>query len=286
MTIASLMDSQKLTTKIRLHFGIVDGFSVENMLKFYTLREKIRNDVEFNFYNAKRVETEFKGIHPKGNALCARLLLPELLPEDVERLIIFDTGDVLILRDLSEMYNWDMDNKIYTGVLDPGVMKYGVISKKRLKVYINVGNYLIDVKKAKIERMYDKFFEKKNAYRGSMIADQEILNDVAYNKIGYMPIKFGISAPFRNDNNWDKPPYNTEYKYVERVELNEKYPFLPKTVNEMNLQAYNPVVIHQWNGKWMNGNGLSIYRRIAQNYIKLAGIWDEMCQKLPGYCKK
>ena len=129
--------------------------------------------------------------------------------------------------------------------------------------------------------MYDKFFENKNAYRGSMIADQDILNDVAYGKIGFFPMKFGIIAPFTNDKNSDKPPYNTQYKFVERVGLNEKYPFLPKTVNEMILQAYNPVVIHQWNGKWMDGNGLSIYRRIAQNYIKLAGIWDEMCQKLP-----
>ena len=99
-------------------------------------------------------------------------------------------------------------------------------------------------------------------------------------------MKFGIIAPFTNDKNSDKPPYNTQYKFVERVGLNEKYPFLPKTVNEMILQAYNPVVIHQWNGKWMDGDGLSIYRRIAQNYIKLAGIWDEMCQKLKKKKKK
>ena len=74
MTIASVMDSQKPRTKIRLHFAVVDGFSAINMLKVYLLRERIREDVEFNFYNAKRAEIEFQGIHPKGNALCARLL--------------------------------------------------------------------------------------------------------------------------------------------------------------------------------------------------------------------
>ena len=54
----------------------------------------------------------------------------------------------------------------------------------------------------------------------------------------------------------------------------------------MNAQAYNPVIMHQWNGKWMDGDGLTIYRRIAQYYIKYAGIWNEMCEKYPGYCKK
>ena len=54
----------------------------------------------------------------------------------------------------------------------------------------------------------------------------------------------------------------------------------------MNLQGFNPVIIHQWNSKWIQGAGLTIYRRIAQYYIKYAGIWDEMCQKHPGYCKK
>ena len=32
------------------------------MLKVYLLRERIREDVEFNFYNAERAEIEFQGI--------------------------------------------------------------------------------------------------------------------------------------------------------------------------------------------------------------------------------
>ena len=113
MTIASIMDSQNIETKLRIHIGVVDKFPVEKMIKIYALRERIRNDVEFNFYNAKRVETELKGIHTKGNGVMAKLLLALLLPIDVERIIILDTGDLLVLRDLSEMYKWDMKNKTY-----------------------------------------------------------------------------------------------------------------------------------------------------------------------------
>ena len=78
MTLASIMDSQSLKTKIRLHFAVVLNFTAENMLKIYSLREKIRNDVEFNFYNAEKVETDFKGVHPKGPGAIAKILLPHL----------------------------------------------------------------------------------------------------------------------------------------------------------------------------------------------------------------
>ena len=37
MTLASIMDSQSLKTKIRLHFAVVLNFTAENMLKIYSL---------------------------------------------------------------------------------------------------------------------------------------------------------------------------------------------------------------------------------------------------------
>ena len=198
-TIASIMDSQKSDTKLRLHFAVVEGFSVENMIKIYTLRDRIRDDVEFNFYNAKKVETDLSNTNPKGNAANAKLIIPELLPNDIERIIILDLGDVLVLRDLSEMYNWNMEDKIYYGVLGDGVTKYGLFSKKELDIYVNTGSLLVDVKKAKSEKIYEKIFENKNLYKPSELFDQDFLNDVGYGKIGYLPMKFGLKGPFSED---------------------------------------------------------------------------------------
>ena len=86
MTLASIIDTQKPRTKLRLHFAVVLGFNAENMLKIYSLREKLREDVEYNFYNAKIVENDFKGMHPKGPGAVAKILLPHLLPDDIEKL--------------------------------------------------------------------------------------------------------------------------------------------------------------------------------------------------------
>lgn len=287
MTLASIIDSQKLSTKLRLHFAVVLEFNAKNMLKIYSLREKIREDVEFNFYNAKQVENDFKGMHPKGPGAVAKILLPHLLPDDIERLLVFDTGDVLVLRDLSEMYNWNITNYLYMGAPDPCIGKKSKISKKRLKVYINIGHYLLNVKKIKQKNMYEKYLKYKDVYT-NVICDQDLLNDIAQDEIGYLPVKYGLFSPFLNDS--DSDTLNSRNQY-ERYKMNEAKlkntsSYIPKNSNEYFKLSYNPVVIHQWNGKWKYGAGLSIYRRLVQNYIKIAGIWDELCLKLPGYCKK
>ena len=156
ITTTSVIDSQKSTTKLRLHFSVVNNFKSKDMIKIYSLRYRIREDVEFNFYDASRVERDLISISRKGPGLAAKLLLPQLVEDDVKRLILIDNGDVLVLRDLSVMYNWDMKNNIYMGSPDTGIGVFGKISKKILKVYINVGHYLIDIKKVKEKNIYTK----------------------------------------------------------------------------------------------------------------------------------
>ena len=46
----------------------------------------------------------------------------------------------------------------------------------------------------------------------------------------------------------------------------------------------NSIFVHQFLGKWYYGQGLSIFRNSTKFFIKLAGIWDELCLKRPGYC--
>lgn len=287
MTLASILDSQKNNTKLRLHFAVVLNFTAENMLKIYSLREIIRDDVEFNFYNAEKVEIDFKGVHPKGPGAIAKILLPHLLPKDIDRLIIFDTGDVLILRDLTEMYNWEMGDYLYLGAPDPCIGKIALISKKPYDVYINIGHFLLNVKKIKEENMYEKYLKYKNVYN-NIICDQDLLNDVAQDQIGYLPVRFGLFSPFVSDSDSDNSNIINQYEFYNMNEnkLKNKFPFLPKNSSDYFRQSSNPVVIHQWNGKWAFGSGLSIYRRLAQNYIRLAGIWDEFCQKHMLFCVK
>lgn len=285
ITTSSIIDAQKIETRLRLHFAVVKDFKPKDMLKIYSLRSKIREDVEFNFYDANEVEKDLKELSPKGPGLYAKLILPQLVNDDVKRLIILDTGDLLVLRDLSEMYNWNMGDNIYMGVPDQGIGKYGILSKKPLNIYINVGSYLIDVKKVKMNNMYEKFKKYKHLYK-SVWAEQDMLNDLANGQVGYLPIRFGMISPFYNDNYSDTFPFNTSFQAINLTKISYNYSYIPKNFNEYNLQAFNPVIAHQWNAKWMDGNGITIYRRLVKYYIQLAGIWEETCKKLSEYCTK
>ena len=290
MTITSLIDSQKNEVYLRIHFSVVNNFTVSHMMKIYSLRDKTNKKIEFNFYNAKRVEKELRGqANSKGNGIMAKVLLPQLLKNDIEKIIIIDVGDLLVLRDLSEMYNWNMNNYSYLGVPDQMMGRIGEIHKKPLTTYINTGSYLINVTKVKMENMYGKIIKERNAYFNSLIADQDLINDIAYGKIGYLPIKFGAYPLFKNDNLSNEVQSNNMYEqwnfYSKIIESDAKYPDNLRNEIDLYLQAYNPVIVHQFDGKWMKGEGMSIYRRIVQYYIKYAGIWEELCQIFPGYCQ-
>ena len=274
MTLASIIDSQNPKTKLRFHFAVVLSFNVGSMLKIYSLRAKMRDDVEFNFYDARKVEIDLRNLNIKGPGAVAKLLLPNLLPNDVNRLIIVDTGDLLVLNDLSIMYNLKMDNYLCLGIRGGKVGQYAKITKKKYLKYINTGSILIDVKRYKKENIYEKCVINKNEYKDS-IGDQDLLNDILFGKVGYLSRRFGFRSKFRNNNELNSVLSDKNFSN-----------YNTKNFKKFILLGFNPIVVHQFGGKWMYGQGLTIYRRLAQYYIKLAGIWNEMCKKFPGYCYK
>jgi lipopolysaccharide biosynthesis glycosyltransferase len=284
MTLASIIDSQKIKTKLRFHFAVVLSFNVESMVKIYSLRERMRDDVEFNFYDAKKAEKDLKNLNSKGPGAVAKLLLPNLLPKDIDRLIIFDTGDLLVLKDLTIMYNLNMDNNLCLGIRGGKVGKYAKVSQKKYLKYINTGSILINVKRYKIENIYEKCVQNKTAYNGPN-GDQDLLNDILFGKVGYLSRNYGFRSLFRDNKELDAI---LRIKFFGSYSSNSqaKYLFKTKIYKESILLGLNPMIIHQFNGKWMYGKGLTIYRRLAQYYIKLAGVWNEMCKQFPGYCYK
>lgn len=275
ITIASIMDTQYPKIRIRFHFAVVLNFTVSDMIKIYSLRNLIRNNTEFNFYNASKVEKDLIGLNTKGPGAVAKHLLPHLLPNDIKKLLVFDTGDLLVLKDLTEFYNWNMKDNLYMGVPDKRIGQKSIITNRTYKNYINVGSFLINVTKVKSENMYDKFVKYKNFYN-SYMGDQDLLNDIAIGKVGMLPLKFGRYSPFKND---EKPLVPIRYN-------KNLYLYLPQNTTDYLISGYTPIIAHQWNSKWSKGYGPTIFRRIVQYYIRLAGIWEDTCKKFPGYCIK
>ena len=119
LTLTSIMATQSKTTKIVFHLGVTGHFTPRNMLKIYGLRKKINNLTEFNFYYLKGAVEKMKHFHPSGEACPGKFELPELLSNNIERLLIFDAGDVLVFRDLTELYNYNMKDYWVVGASEP-----------------------------------------------------------------------------------------------------------------------------------------------------------------------
>ena len=170
-----------------------------------------------------------------------------------------------------------MKDNLYVGIPGAKVGKRSLITNQIYKSYINTGSFLINVTKVKSEHMYKKFVQYKSFYHFH-IGDQDLLNDISIGKIDMYPIKFGRYSPFIDDETSFIPNYNKTNKFL--------IGYTPQNIIEYLKTGYIPKVIHQWNGKWSRGSGLTIFRRIALYYIRYAGIWQDTCHKFPGYCIK
>ena len=281
ITVSSILSTQNNKTKIIFHFGVVNNFTSCHMLKIYELKNKLNNLTEFNFYYLKGAIEKMKGFHHKGEACPGKFELPELLPDNIERLLIFDAGDVLILRDLTELYNYDMKGFWVLGAPEPD----GIINNIHYNItkYLNIGSLLLNVKKLKKYKFWNQY--TKNRYlKLNGAKDQALFNILIPDKYkDYIPYRFGGLSPFNSDQNSDKLNY-ADYGLKKLLKINFALPFPNSTLLRITAQLYNPVFIHQWNGKWFRGRGLSIFRNLAKYFIKKAGIWNELCIINPGYC--
>ena len=285
LTVSSIMATQKHTTKIRLHFGVTKDFTSEKMIKMYELKNKINNLTEFNFYYLKESVTKMKNFHPKGEACPGKFELPILLPDDVERLIIFDAGDLLVLRDLTDLYNYNMNGYWVLGTPEPTIINSFMKVKYNITKYINIGSILLDVKKLKENNFWNIYISSRHLQILGA-PDQTLFNIVVPdNKKNYLPFKFGGFSLFSSDINYDHQLFEPfGFKNWLNDIQSSSLPERPKNEKEIIFYLYNPRFIHQFSGKWKDGNGLSIYRLLAKYFILLAGISSELCKKNKGYC--
>ena len=284
ITITSIMATQYKTTKIIFHLGVINNFSAKKMLKIYELRKKINNFTEFNFYYLKGAMKKMKNFHIKGEACPGKFELPELLPDNIDKLLIFDAGDVLVFRDLTELYNYDMKDNWALGTPEPDGISL-LSHHYNITKYLNIGSILLNVKELKKNNFWDTYTKNRNL-KLLGAPDQALFNIlIPDNKKNYFPLRFGGICPFRNDNDFDKLNINDDG--ISNWLMSELGNSLPENKkNQINyiVQLFNPVFIHQILDKWKDGSGLSIYRNLAKYYIHLAGIWNELCTLKQGYC--
>ena len=83
------------------------------MKKLNSLKSKINNNTEFIFHNGDKVLKDFgKNIKKESRGIpeYARFLSPYFV-NDSDRIIVTDSADLLIKKDLLELYNFPLEEK-------------------------------------------------------------------------------------------------------------------------------------------------------------------------------
>ncbi len=135
--------------------------------------------------------------HSKSTWL--RLLLPELLPDAVDKVLYLD-GDIVVCGDLAPLYRTDITDFYVAAVKDPTIVhgraycrEVGIPDEAQ---YINAGVLLMNVDRMRRERITEAFFDHLHRHIDRLVAnDQDVLNAVLWRAVKYV-------SPVYNYNFW------------------------------------------------------------------------------------
>ena len=97
-----------------------------------------------------------KDFHYKGVACPGKFELPELIPDNIQKLLLFDAGDVLVFRDLTELYNYDMKDYWAIRAPEPNCIEANN-DRYNITKYLNIGSLLLNVEKLKKNKFWNNY---------------------------------------------------------------------------------------------------------------------------------
>jgi lipopolysaccharide biosynthesis glycosyltransferase len=167
----------------------VDGIINMHVLAFNltqddkNLLNKVNGKLSCEFYNLDD-EVIAKRLLGKGNlsgdrslATFARLLIPEILDESIDRCLYMDV-DAVVLNDIAELWNTDMQGYAVAGVLDTNpISRHYAVGLNPEDTYINSGLIIWNLDFCRKNNVVDKFAAFIKDSNGNVDAmDQGTLN--------------------------------------------------------------------------------------------------------------
>ena len=281
VTITSILKTANKNSFLHIHIIASKGFEYETMKKLNSLKEKINKNVEFIFYDGSKAEDDF-GSHIKNESYgvgeYAKLLGPVLVDKNIDRLIVLDAGDLLIQKDLLELYNYPLDDYLVRGAIDPlapCVPTWNIFFLK--EGYLNAGVYLYNIKRWREMDIYNdilKFYKYFNFQHKLKTAHQDIINCFLPSvSVGLLPIKYNLQE-YINVN-------KTNY-YQKGSELYiRKCSYFYGKKEQIFEEAKNVVIWHYTKSKIYNGNGAPFLTKQWIKYAEMTGFYEEIKQRYP-----
>lgn len=188
------------------------NISKENKQRIYSLEE---TDFKIQFVdvekNLKQLEGKLKTRDYYSLTTYYRLFIPLIFP-DIDKMLYLDS-DTLILGDVSELYNTELGDNYLAGTTDEAVLAIPlfqqyveeVIGVNNYHDYFNAGVIVMNIKKFRDDKIFERFVDLNDKYYFIVAQDQDLLNVLCCNKVKYF------------DPGWNKNP--TECKTPLKLNL-------------------------------------------------------------------
>lgn len=178
-------------------YVIVDE-SVDNIQErtFQKMATKYNQSVQI-FHIASRAFEQFPTNENWSKAIYYRLLVADLLPESVEKIIYFDC-DIIVTRSLREMWDIDITDYAVAGVMDAyskALCRHVGLTDE--KSYFNSGSVLINLDYWRQHTIGSACINYLNTHADDLwCPDQDVLNAVLAQQKLLLPLKFNFQIQF------------------------------------------------------------------------------------------
>ncbi len=218
---------------------------------------------KIKFHNLKNKYSGWKISKHYSISTYYRLSISNII-DNFDKIIYLDC-DTLIHKDLLELYNLNMYGNYYMGIAAQDIKRVVINGTRN---FIGAGVMLINIKELKkINAPY--VFENYYKKCGTKKEDEYLINAVFYNKIGFLPFKFGIP----DFDNKLLTPIKFWYGY---------HGYSNGTLNELIQAAKDPNITHEeytlkkwWERKY------NMLTKIGKKWIYYAyksNAFDDICK--------
>lgn len=191
----SIMLSQNIDTFINFYILISSKINEFHISIINSICKQHKNCKIQYFYIDNN---EFKNCNPRGwtYAVFYRLILQNLLKHE-KKVLYFDC-DTIIYKDLTKIYNYDINNKYYIGMIEPKDPNLNIT----IDNFINTGVLLINLQELRKDNIFQKILRFLLTHK-YVFPINDSINYICHKKNGYFPTEF-VVAGFCNDYYLDK----------------------------------------------------------------------------------
>ena len=205
--------------------SMLQNASKEYFYKIYVLTTNLADDLKEKVHastDAQNVSIEFISLKEKldcysnmfhlrdyySQETYFRLFIASLYPE-YDKVLYLDS-DLLILDDISKMYNVDLEDNLLGAIVEETVLtinEFGEYVEKALGVkrenYFNAGIIVINTKKYREEKIQEKFVKLLNRFPFRIAQDQDYLNVLCKDRVHYFDLGW-------NKTSFENPVFHDE----------------------------------------------------------------------------